>query len=70
MPAQLIAFLTAIFYASALVSARRGLNYSTPATVTCVSVVVQTVTLWSAVFLMGGIPRVSATAVLLFVIVG
>ena len=70
MPAQLIAFLTAIFYASALVSARRGLKYSTPATVTCVSVVVQTVTLWTAIFLMGGIPRVSATAVILFVIVG
>lgn len=70
MPAQLIAFLTAIFYASALVSARRGLKYSTPPTVTCVSVVVQTVTLWTAIFLMGGIPRVSATAVILFVIVG
>lgn len=70
MPAQLIAFLTAVFYASALVSARRGLKYSTPATVTCVSVIVQTVTLWGAIFLMGGIPRVSVTAVLLFVIVG
>jgi len=70
MPAQLIALLTAVFYASALVSARRGLNYSTPVTVTCVSVVVQTVTLWSAVFLAGGIPEVSPVAVLLFVLVG
>ena len=70
MPAQLIALLTAFFYASALVSARRGLKYSTPATVTCVSVIVQTVTLWTAIFLTGGIPRVSLTAVLLFVIVG
>ncbi len=70
LPAQLIAFFTAIFYASALVSARRGLKYSTPATVTCVSVIVQTVTLWTAIFLTGGIPEVSPTAVILFVIVG
>ncbi len=70
MPPQLIALLTSISYATALVSARRGLNYSTPATVTCVSVVTQNVLLWSAVFLTGGIPEVSLTAVLLFVIVG
>jgi drug/metabolite transporter, DME family len=70
MPAQLIAFFTAICYASALVSARRGLKYSSPATVTCVSVMIQTVTLWTAVFLTGGVPAVSSTAVLLFVIVG
>lgn len=70
MPAQLIALFTAIFYASALVSARRGLKYSTPVTVTCVSVIVQTITLWSAIFLTGGIPEVSPIAVLLFVLVG
>lgn len=70
MPAQLIALLTAVFYAAALVSARLGLEYSTPATVTCVSVIVQTVTLWAAIFLTGGIPPVSRTAALLFVIVG
>jgi len=70
MPAQLIALLTAICYASALVSAKRGLQYSTPVTVTCVSVIVQTVTLWSAVALTGGVPEVSRIAVLLFVVVG
>src|SRR3990167_4073873 len=70
MTAPFIAFLTAIFYASALVSARRGMKYSTPVTVTCVSVIVQTVTLWTAVFLTGGIPRASPTAVWLFAIVG
>lgn len=70
MPAQLIAFFTAVFYAAALVSARRGLDYSTPVTVTCVSVVVQTVTLWGALFLTGGIPQVSSTAVLLFILAG
>lgn len=70
MRAQLIALLTAIFYASALVSARRGLRYSTPITVTCVSVIVQTVTLWAAVFLTGGIPTVSPIAAILFISVG
>lgn len=70
MPAQLIALCTAVLYASALVSARRGLKYSTPATVTCVSVVVQTIVLGSAVALTGGIPEVSLVSVLLFVFVG
>lgn len=70
MPAPLIALATALCYASALVSARRGLRYSTPATVTCVSVVIQTVTLWSAVFITGGVPEVAPLAVGLFVIAG
>lgn len=70
MPPQLIALSTAFFYASALLSARRGLQYSTPATVTCVSVIVQGVTLWSAVLLTGGIPRVSSLAAILFLLVG
>lgn len=70
MPAQFIALFTAVFYAAALVSARRGLDYSTPVTVTCVSVVVQTVTLWGALSWLGGIPQVSSTAVFLFIFVG
>lgn len=70
MTAPVVALLTAFFYAAALVSARRGLKYSTPATVTCVSVIVQTVTLWPAVFLTGEIPEVSSVAVGLFIIVG
>ena len=70
MTPQVLALLTSFFYASALVSARRGLSYSTPATVTFVSVLTQNVLLWSAIFLTGGIPRVSGAAVLLFVFVG
>lgn len=70
MSAPFIALVTAVFYATALVSARRGLRYSTPATVTCVSASVHTVTLWSAIFLTGGIPEVSPVAVSLFVLVG
>jgi DME family drug/metabolite transporter len=70
MPAQLIALLTALTYASALISSRRGLRYSTPTTVTLVSIMVQNATLWTAVFLSGGIPQVSWIAVALFCVVG
>lgn len=70
MSPQLLASITAICYAVALVSARLGLKYSTPDTVTLVSILVQNVTLWSAVYLTGGIPRVSWIAVGIFCIVG
>ncbi|HEX2229986.1 MAG TPA: hypothetical protein VHM64_22865, partial [Candidatus Binatia bacterium] len=63
MSPQLLASITAIFYAGALVSSRLGLKYSTPDTVTLVSILVQNVTLWSAVFLTGGIPAVSWIAI-------
>jgi drug/metabolite transporter, DME family len=70
MSPQLLASITAIFYAGALVSSRLGLKYSTPDSVTLVSILVQNVTLWSAVFLTGGIPKVSWTALAIFCIVG
>lgn len=70
MSPQLLASITAIFYAGALVSSRLGLKYSTPDMVTLVSILVQNVTLWSAVFLTGGIPKVSGVAVGIFCIVG
>ena len=70
MSPQFLAFITAICYASALVASRRGLQYSTPDTVTCVSILVQNVTLWSAVFLTGGIPPLSRVALGIFCIVG
>jgi len=70
MSPQLLASITAICYAVALVSSRLGLKYSTPDTVTLVSILVQNVTLWSAVYLTGGIPRVSWIAVGIFCIVG
>lgn len=46
------------------------MQYSTPITMTCVSFATQTITLWTAVFLTGGIPQVSPAAVFSFVIVG
>ena len=70
MSPQVLASITAIFYASALVSSRLGLKYSTPDTVTLVSILVQNVTLWSAVFLTGGIPAVSWIAIGIFCVVG
>ena len=70
MSPQIFAFITAVCYAAALVSSRRGLQYSTPDTVTLVSILVQNVALWSAVFITGGIPAVSGTAVGIFCIVG
>jgi drug/metabolite transporter (DMT)-like permease len=70
MSPEFLALITAICYAAALVASRRGLKYSTPDTVTWVSILVQNVSLWSAVFLTGGIPPVSSIAVGIFCIVG
>jgi drug/metabolite transporter, DME family len=70
MVPQLLALATSICYAVALISARKGLRYSTPATVTCASILVQVVTLWSVVFLRGGPPRALPLAVALFIFVG
>ena len=70
MSPQILALITAISYAGALVASRRGLQYSTPDTVTWVSILVQNITLWTAVFATGGIPSVSWVAVGIFCIVG
>jgi drug/metabolite transporter, DME family len=70
MTPQLLALLTSFFYATTLVSARCGFKYSTPITVTCVSIVTQNLLLWSGVFLTGGIPEVAFVPLLLFFLVG
>ena len=70
MSPQLLAFITSIAYASALVSARRGLEYSTPTTVTLVSILMQNLLLWSAVLLTGGVHAMPWQGVVLFTIVG
>lgn len=70
MPPQLLALFSAFSYASFTICARLGLNYSTPITATIVSLSVRTLTLWTAVFLTGGIPQVAPIALLLFVILG
>ncbi len=70
MSGQLLAFITAISYASALISARRGLKYSTPTTVTLVSILMQNVLLWTGVFATGGVHGVPWEGVALFSVVG
>ena len=67
---QVLALITSVFYASALVSARAGLRYSTPTTVTLVSILMQNVLLWTAVFILGGAHAVPLVGVLLFTLVG
>ena len=70
MSPQALALVTSISYAAALICSRRGLRYSTPTTVTLISILVQNVVLWPATFLLTGIPPVSWISVGLFVIVG
>lgn len=68
--AQVLALITSIFYASALVSARAGMRYSTPTTVTLVSILIQNLLLWSAIFVTGGVHIVPLIGILLFTVVG
>ncbi|MFQ5852357.1 MAG: EamA family transporter [Candidatus Binatia bacterium] len=70
MSPQLIALFSAFSYSSVAISARLGLRHSNPLTATCVALSVRTLSLWTAVFLTGGIPRVASLAVILFVILG
>jgi drug/metabolite transporter, DME family len=70
MSPQFLALITAMSYAAALVASRRGMQHSTPDTVTWVSILVQNLTLWSVVFATGGIPSVSWVPVGIFCIVG
>jgi hypothetical protein len=64
MSPQILALITSISYARALVCSRLGLKYSTPTTVTLVSILVQNLVLWTAVFVLTGIPAVSPSAFL------
>lgn len=70
IPAQVIALCASLSYACVLVTSRRGMQYSTPKTVTLISLIVHTVSLWTAVFFTGGIPPVDTAAVYVFVIAG
>jgi drug/metabolite transporter (DMT)-like permease len=68
--AQILALITSVFYAAALVSARAGMRYSTPTTVTLVSILMQNALLWSAVFATGGVHAVPLAGIVLFTVVG
>jgi drug/metabolite transporter, DME family len=70
IPPQLIALAAALSYATSGISARRGLRYSTPITVTLISVTIHALGLWSVLLLRGGVPRVSLWVLFLFFITG
>ena len=70
IPPQLIALAAALSYAASGIAAKRGLRYSTPITVTLVSVTIHAITLSAAVLLTGGIPAVSWWVLFLFAVTG
>jgi hypothetical protein len=59
IPAQLIALAASLSYAASGIAATRGLRYSTPITITLVSVTIHALTLSIAMLLTGGIPAIS-----------
>jgi len=70
VPAQLIALAAAISYAISGIAAKRGLRYSTPVTVTLVSVAIHAVALWVALLIFRGVPHLSWYVLFLFVLSG
>ena len=70
MPAQLIALAAALSCAISGIAAKRGLRYSTPVTVTLVSVAIHATVLWIALLIFRGVPMVSWYVLFLFVLSG
>ena len=70
MRPEFIALAAAILYSGGTITARVGMHYSSPLTAACVLLFLRTVVFWGGVFLMGGIPHVEWTPLLLFVGLG
>jgi DME family drug/metabolite transporter len=70
VPAQLIALTAALSYAISGIAAKRGLRYSTPVTVTLVSVAIHAIVLWIALLIFRGVPVLSWWVLFLFVLSG
>jgi drug/metabolite transporter, DME family len=70
VPAQLIALTAALSYAISGIAAKRGLRYSTPITVTLVSVAIHATLLWIALLIFRGVPALSWRVLFLFVLSG
>jgi DME family drug/metabolite transporter len=70
VPAQLIALAAALSYAISGIAAKRGLRYSTPVTVTLVSVAIHATVLWIALLIFRGVPSVSRWVLFLFILSG
>ena len=67
---QTIAILAAVSYALSFILSKRGLRYSTPITITFVSLLIQTVTLFTFLLAVMGIPPTTTFVLLLFAIAG
>lgn len=67
---QAVGLMTAWTYGVSIISARRGLQYSNATTVTLLSLISQTVILWTLVALFTGVPAVGAAFLWPAVIVG
>ena len=67
---QTIALAAAIAYALSFILSKRGLRYSTPVTITFVSLLMQTVVLFSIALAFTGIPDTPTFVFLIFVLAG
>ncbi|MGH7798619.1 MAG: EamA family transporter, partial [Candidatus Binatia bacterium] len=70
IPPQIIALAAALSYAASGISARRGMRYSTPITVTLVSLLIHAFGLGTLLLLTGGVPNVAPWALFLFFMTG
>jgi drug/metabolite transporter (DMT)-like permease len=70
IPPQLIALSAALSYAVSGIAAKRGMRYSTPVTVTLVSLIIHAGGLWLILLLTSGVPAVAPFVIMLFVITG
>jgi len=70
IPPQLIALSAALSYATSGIAAKRGMRYSTPITVTLISLTIHAAGLWSILLLTSGVPKVSLLALFLFILTG
>jgi drug/metabolite transporter (DMT)-like permease len=70
MTVQIIALAAAIAYAFSFILSKRGFRNSTPLTITFVSLLIQTVTLFTIVLTITGIPKTTPFVLMLFAIAG
>ena len=70
MTAQIIALTAAIVYAVSFILSKRGMRYSTPITITFVSLLMQTLVLLTIVLLFTGIPATTPFVYFLFIVAG
>ncbi len=70
MTAQIIALAAAIVYATSFILSKRGMRYSTPITITFISLLLQTLVLFMIVIFFTGVPPTTPYVYSLFIIAG